>query len=213
MLLPELVADFESGARSRVPIGTSAYSFHVVQHRQDGLVDRITDVHGSDLWVNGGYFIFRQEIFDFIGEGEDLLAEPFRRLIEADELITYRYAGFWTAMDTLKDLEKLRTLHESGRPPWALWLTPQANGPAWPPSRHHCRTRRPALTRASVASVTRPNSSSERSAMSSRLCAPSERFNTQSMASWNCWVSLRPPIAPYRPRRPSCGSHFGFWLR
>ena len=102
----------------------------MVQHGQDGLVDRITDVHGSDLWVNGGYFIFRQEIFDFIGEGEDLLAEPFRRLIEADELITYRYAGFWTAMDTLKDLEKLRTLHESGRPPWALWLTPQANGPS-----------------------------------------------------------------------------------
>ena len=129
--LPELVADFES--RGKVAAFLSVrppYSFHVVQHRQDGLVDRITDVHGSDLWVNGGYFIFRQEIFDFIGEGEDLLAEPFGRLIEADELITYRYSGFWTAMDTLKDLQKLRTLHESGRPPWALWLTPQATGPS-----------------------------------------------------------------------------------
>jgi glucose-1-phosphate cytidylyltransferase len=44
--------------------------------------------------------------------------EPFRRLIEADELITYRYEGFWTAMDTLKDLQRLRSLYDRGDPPW-----------------------------------------------------------------------------------------------
>jgi glucose-1-phosphate cytidylyltransferase len=122
--VPQFIADFES--RGKVAAFLSVrppYSFHVVAHGEDGLVSRITDVHGSDLWVNGGFYIFRQEIFDFIGDGEDLLEEPFRRLIEADELITYRYQGFWSAMDTLKDLQNLRSIHADGRPPWAPWMT------------------------------------------------------------------------------------------
>jgi glucose-1-phosphate cytidylyltransferase len=117
--LPELVADFES--RGKVAAFLSVrppYSFHVVRHGADGLVNSITDVYGSDLWVNGGYFMFRREIFDFIGEGEDLLEEPFQRLIDANELISYHYPGFWTTMDTLKDLQNLRSLYEGGRPPW-----------------------------------------------------------------------------------------------
>jgi glucose-1-phosphate cytidylyltransferase len=117
--LPALVEDFK--ARGKVAALLSVrphHSFHVAAHSDDGLVTRITDVNGADLWVNGGYFMFRQELFDFIREGEDLLEEPFRRLIRADELIAYRYEGFWTAMDTLKDLQRLRELHDQGRPPW-----------------------------------------------------------------------------------------------
>jgi glucose-1-phosphate cytidylyltransferase len=117
--LPELAADFR--ARGKVAGFLSVrphHSFHVASHREDGLVSRITNVHGADLWVNGGYFMFRQEFFDFIREGEDLTEEPFRRLIEAGELIAYRYEGFWTAMDTLKDLQSLRSLYDNGRSPW-----------------------------------------------------------------------------------------------
>ena len=40
----------------------------------------------SDIWINGGYFIFRKEIFDYIDEGEELVLEPFNRLIEARQL-------------------------------------------------------------------------------------------------------------------------------
>ena len=64
---------------------------------------RITDVQGADLWVNGGYFRFRQELFEFIREGEDLLEEPFRRLIQADELVTIATRGSrrrWTPSRT-----------------------------------------------------------------------------------------------------------------
>ena len=38
----------------------------------------------SDLWINAGYFVFRREIFDYLGEGEDLVEEPFHRLIARD---------------------------------------------------------------------------------------------------------------------------------
>jgi glucose-1-phosphate cytidylyltransferase len=129
--LPELVADF--ARRDKVAAFLSVrplYSFHIVSHDPDGLVTSITDVHGTDLWVNGGYFVFRQEIFDYLREGEDLVEEPFRRLIKDDQLLAYRYEGFWTAMDTLKDLQSLQALHDSGTPPWAPWLA--GPGPADP---------------------------------------------------------------------------------
>lgn len=98
------------------------YSFHVIAHRPDGVVTGIDDLEASDLWVNGGGFIFRNEIFDFIDDGEDLVEEPFQRLIARDELVTYRYDGFWSTLDTLKDLQDLRALHDSGRMPWAPWV-------------------------------------------------------------------------------------------
>ena len=50
--------------------------------------------------------------------GEELVEEPFRRLIEKGELIAYRYEGFWEPMDTIKDKQRLDALAESGRAPW-----------------------------------------------------------------------------------------------
>jgi glucose-1-phosphate cytidylyltransferase len=129
--LPQFLTDFESRGKIAAFLSVRPpFSFHVVGHGDDGVVNHLSDANSSNLWVNGGYFIFRQEVFDFIREGEDLLEEPFRRLIEANELITYRYEGFWMAMDTLKDLQNLRSLHEAGRPPWAPWLSPRPVRPA-----------------------------------------------------------------------------------
>jgi glucose-1-phosphate cytidylyltransferase len=65
--------------------------------------------------------ILRKEIFDYIGDGEELVQEPFQRLIKEDLLISYRYQGFWAPMDTLKDLQHLESLYESGHPAWAVW--------------------------------------------------------------------------------------------
>jgi glucose-1-phosphate cytidylyltransferase len=71
--------------------------------------------------INGGHFIFRREIFDYIGVGEDLVLEPFNRLIEEEQLLAYKHEGFWAPLDTLKDLEMLESRYEAGRPPWAVW--------------------------------------------------------------------------------------------
>jgi len=123
--LPELVADFTR--RDKVAAFLSVrprYSFHVVSREPDGVVTGVTDVHGTDLWMNGGYFLFRQEVFDYLRDGEDLVEEPFQRLIADDQLLAYRYEGFWMPMDSLKDLQNLQTLHDSGVPPWAPWLAP-----------------------------------------------------------------------------------------
>ena len=95
--------------------------FHVVTLAEDDRVTAIRDVATADLWINGGFFVFRREIFDYIRQGEDLVEEPFRRLIAEDKLMAYPYDGFWAPMDTLKDKQHLEALLESGNAPWARW--------------------------------------------------------------------------------------------
>ena len=78
----------------------------------------------SDVWINAGYFVLRPEIFDYMGEGEELVAEPFRRLIEADQLMAYKHNDFFRAMDTLKDRQVLEEMVEQGRCPGAFATAP-----------------------------------------------------------------------------------------
>jgi glucose-1-phosphate cytidylyltransferase len=121
--LDELTADFAAKGKVAgfLSILPTNYSFHFVHFKGDGLVSRIEDVETSDIWINGGHFMFRREIFDYMEPGEELVVEPFRRLIRADELMAYRYRGFWAPMDTLKDVHMLESLWQSGIPPWAVW--------------------------------------------------------------------------------------------
>jgi len=99
----------------------STQSFHVVSLADDGIVTKIAPLSDSDVWVNGGYFIFKSDIFDHLGEGEDLVFEPYHRLIEKQELFAYRHEGFWAAMDTFKDREILSQMYELDKAPWELW--------------------------------------------------------------------------------------------
>jgi glucose-1-phosphate cytidylyltransferase len=120
--LSEMVRDFlRRDAVAAFVSVKPTYTFHVVHAGDDGTVERLDDVNAADIWINGGYMILRQEIFDFLEEGDELVQEPFQRLIKQDRLITYRYEGFWAPMDTLKDQQHLESLYESGRPAWALW--------------------------------------------------------------------------------------------
>jgi glucose-1-phosphate cytidylyltransferase len=98
--------------------------FHVVEFDDAGIVRSLRDVGEAGLWINAGFFVFRREIFDYIRDGEDLVEEPFQRLIEDEKLIAFPNRGFWAPMDTLKDKQNLDSLVESGRAPWALWDVP-----------------------------------------------------------------------------------------
>jgi glucose-1-phosphate cytidylyltransferase len=97
-------------------------SFHVVSVDSNGAVRTISPMENADIWINGGFFVFRREIFDYLEEGEDLVVEPFQRLIGQSQLLAYKYRGFWMAMDTFKDKERLDNLHRArGAAPWAVW--------------------------------------------------------------------------------------------
>jgi glucose-1-phosphate cytidylyltransferase len=102
-------------------------NFHLVEFDQTGLVRRLRSSQQSEIWINGGYFIFRKQIFDFVRDGDELVLEPFNRLIEADRLMAYKHEGFWRAMDTLKDRQVLEEMVERGDMPWlpSLQRTPK----------------------------------------------------------------------------------------
>lgn len=95
-------------------------TFHIVDMDQSGRVRDFISSDRSEIWINGGYFIFRQEIFDYIRMGEELVLEPFKRLIAEDKLMAYKYEGFWRAMDTLRDRQLLEDLVEKGDMPWIV---------------------------------------------------------------------------------------------
>jgi glucose-1-phosphate cytidylyltransferase len=96
-------------------------SCHYVSMGSTGLIEEIKTMGQSDILINGGYFVFKRSIFDHIRDGEELVQEPFRRLIEAQDLVGYEYDGFWKSMDTFKEKQELDDLHSKGNAPWQLW--------------------------------------------------------------------------------------------
>ena len=120
--LPDYLEHFKKSGRIASFLAVqSTQSFHVAQLDSDGTVTQIEPLSESDLWINGGFFAFRAEIFDHLGRGEDLVAEPFSRLMAQRELIAFRHRGFWMAMDTFKDKQALDNLYERGDAPWEIW--------------------------------------------------------------------------------------------
>jgi glucose-1-phosphate cytidylyltransferase len=120
--LDELVRDFMIRGKVAALLAVRpSYGFHVTSVGPDGLVRSVQSVADAGLRMNGGYFIFRREIFNYIREGEDLVNEPFRRLVTEGQLVGYCHDGFWAPMDTLKERQMLEELNLSGRPPWAVW--------------------------------------------------------------------------------------------
>jgi len=97
-------------------------SYHAITSDDNGLVRGITPISQSNLRINGGYFIFRNKIFDYIKNGEDLVEKPFQRLIKQQQLVAYEYNGFWACMDTFKDKQRLDEMYANGKAPWQVWL-------------------------------------------------------------------------------------------
>ncbi len=100
-------------------------SFHLVDMNEDGLVKDIQDVKNRDIWINGGYFIFQKEIFKYINQGEELVLEPFQRLIARQQLFSYKYTGFFGVMDTFKEKQQLDDMYAQGERPWEVWKDQQ----------------------------------------------------------------------------------------
>jgi len=96
-------------------------SFHVVDVTGDGHVTGIQPVADLSMYINGGYFVLRQGIFDYLEEGDDLVMNGCVRAAADRKLRAVRYPGFWAPMDTLKERTALEQLYRSGVSPWALW--------------------------------------------------------------------------------------------
>jgi glucose-1-phosphate cytidylyltransferase len=120
--LPNLIERFQQQNKTaaflcvRPPL-----SCHYVSMSNDGLVQDIKSMDHSGIRINGGYFVFKRSIFQYINDGEELVREPFHRLIETQNLMAYAYDGFWKSMDTFKEKQELDELAGKGIAPWQLW--------------------------------------------------------------------------------------------
>jgi glucose-1-phosphate cytidylyltransferase len=95
-------------------------TYHLVDMDDTGAVREFRSSNRADIWINGGYFILRPEIFDYMRPGEELVLEPFKRLIDDNQLMAYKHEGFWRSMDTLRDRQMLEDLVEKGEMPWVI---------------------------------------------------------------------------------------------
>lgn len=115
----DMIADFASVR--------SAQSFHAAHADADGVVSAMGSMTDQELWVNGGFFVLRPEIFDHMEEGDELVEKPFQRLIGKRRLSTYRWGGFWQCMDTFKDKITFDRMEARGECPWMVWSRPDCN--------------------------------------------------------------------------------------
>ena len=96
-------------------------SFHLVEVADDNRVTCVSDAAEADVRINGGFFVLEQGIFDYMEPGDELVVEPFERLMKESRLYAYRHDGFWAGMDTFKDRQTLEDLFQSGTAPWQVW--------------------------------------------------------------------------------------------
>jgi glucose-1-phosphate cytidylyltransferase len=124
--LDQHIADFRNkDVTASFAAVRSWQTFHTVQSGEDGFVTGIGQAGNGDYLINGGYFVLRQEVFDEIQEGEELVEQPFRRLIDKRKLGVFRYRGFWQSMDTFKDKITLDRMEARGDCPWMVWKRPR----------------------------------------------------------------------------------------
>lgn len=120
--LPKLIDFFDKQEKTACFLAVRPFhTFHIVSTNADGSVKRFCHIGQTDTRINGGFFVFRNEIFDYIKEGEDLVDEPFHRLVEKRELVAYKYDGFWANIDTYKDKQRLDELAINDKSPWEIW--------------------------------------------------------------------------------------------
>ena len=73
-------------------------------------------------WINGGFFVFEPEVFDYLAEDQTILErQPLERLSADGQLMAYRHEGFWQCMDTLRDKSRLEELWRDNKAPWKVW--------------------------------------------------------------------------------------------
>jgi len=89
--------------------------------------NRVTCLHekpkGDGGWVNAGFFICEQKVFDYLSEGDSVVFEqqPLQNMAKDGEIFTYKHYGFWKPMDSLKDKNDLNKLWNSTNAPWKIW--------------------------------------------------------------------------------------------
>ena len=87
-------------------------------------VSEFHEKHTSESsWINGGFFVFEPEVFDYLQDGDMTVLErgPLETLSKEQKLTAFKHNGFWFPMDTLRDKRHLEKLWSAKKAPWKVW--------------------------------------------------------------------------------------------
>jgi glucose-1-phosphate cytidylyltransferase len=129
--LPDMISGFTAtdAVVSLIAVQPQS-SHHVVEVSESGLITGVTPVRDLLQWENGGYFVIRPEIFDYLNEGEDLVEDAImRRLVPQAKAIAYPWKGYWCPADTVKERAQMEEMYYRGNCPWMVW-DPERSGQA-----------------------------------------------------------------------------------
>ncbi|ORW31891.1 glucose-1-phosphate cytidylyltransferase [Mycobacterium paraense] len=110
-----------SGAAASMLIVPPQSSFHCVDVSSAGDIKEIAPIAKFPIWVNGGYFVLTQEVFDLIPENGDLVGDACMTLAGTGRLLGYQHDGFWKPADTFKERAELDADYNAGNRPWMVW--------------------------------------------------------------------------------------------
>jgi len=125
--LPQMIDEFSRGKKyaAFLSVQPRSSSLDTVQMDGDGTVRAIKCMKDAAIWINGGYFVLRKDVFRYIKPGEELVYEPFQRMIAEGRVWSHAYNGFWQCMDTFRDKQLLDELEAAGTAPWRVWKNGQ----------------------------------------------------------------------------------------
>ena len=89
--------------------------------------DYVSEFHekhrGESSWINGGFFVFEPEVFDYLQDGDMTILErgPLETLSKEQKLTAFKHNGFWFPMDTIRDKRYLENLWNAKKAPWKIW--------------------------------------------------------------------------------------------
>jgi glucose-1-phosphate cytidylyltransferase len=116
------------GAAATMTVVRPHLQWGVAELDGDGRVEGFDEKPRSEHWVNGGFFCFESDVFDYLDEDSVLEREPLGALAADGQLRAYRHEGFWDCMDTYKDAVTLNDLWVGGEAPWTVWDAAGAEG-------------------------------------------------------------------------------------
>ena len=87
----------------------------------DGTVAQFAEKAVTEGWVNGGFFVFEPQVFDYLDRDVMLEADPLNNLTKDGQLAAYQHHGFWQPMDTFRESTMLNEMWAAGNAPWKVW--------------------------------------------------------------------------------------------
>lgn len=128
--LPDMIERFQASSALACLLAVPPQSsHHVVDIGEDGFITQVTPMRDLRQWENGGYFLLRPEIFDYLNEGEDLVEDVLPRLVPGRRVLAYPCKGYWSPADTVKERAQLEEMFHLGNCPWMVW-DPERSGAA-----------------------------------------------------------------------------------